>query len=161
MPGYTYRAKKYFSPSNLLTLHKAQIRSSLEYCSHIWGVAATTALSMLDAVQRRAIRLIAVLWCKASPSGTDTEKVLGSVGVEVNGERLKKVISELNGKNIEELISEGRKKLWSMPVGHAVQAAAAGGAAVAAEERQEAKKEEERKEKKEESDDNMGFGLSD
>nr|CAH7718262.1 unnamed protein product [Callosobruchus chinensis] len=41
------RARKYFSPSNLLTLHKAEIRPILKYCSHIWG-----------AVQRRAIRLI-------------------------------------------------------------------------------------------------------
>nr|CAH7745568.1 unnamed protein product [Callosobruchus chinensis] len=57
--GYLFRARKYFSPSNLLTLYKAQIRPSLEYCSHIWGAAAPTTLSILDAVQRRAIRLIA------------------------------------------------------------------------------------------------------
>nr|CAH7733046.1 unnamed protein product [Callosobruchus chinensis] len=55
--GYLFRARKYFSPSNLLTLYKAQIRPSLEYCSHIWGAAAPTTLSILDAVQRRAIRL--------------------------------------------------------------------------------------------------------
>nr|CAH7728074.1 unnamed protein product [Callosobruchus chinensis] len=35
--GYLFRARKYFSPSNLLTLYKAQIRPSLEYCSHIYG----------------------------------------------------------------------------------------------------------------------------
>nr|CAH7758112.1 unnamed protein product [Callosobruchus chinensis] len=29
-------ARKYFSPSNLLTLYKAQIRPSLEYCSYVW-----------------------------------------------------------------------------------------------------------------------------
>nr|CAH7718516.1 unnamed protein product [Callosobruchus chinensis] len=46
------------TPSNLLTLYKAQIRPSLEYCSHIWGAAAPATLSILDAVQRRAIRLI-------------------------------------------------------------------------------------------------------
>nr|CAH7767498.1 unnamed protein product [Callosobruchus chinensis] len=56
--GYLFRARKYFLPSNVLTLYKAQIRPSLEYCSHIWGAAAPTALSILDAVQRRAIRLI-------------------------------------------------------------------------------------------------------
>nr|CAH7762955.1 unnamed protein product [Callosobruchus chinensis] len=44
----------YFSPTNLLTLDKAQLRP----CSHIWGAAAPTTLSILDAVQRRAIRLI-------------------------------------------------------------------------------------------------------
>nr|CAH7712538.1 unnamed protein product [Callosobruchus chinensis] len=53
--GYLFRAKKYFSPSKLLTLYKAQMRPSLEYCSHIWGAAAPTTLSILDAVQRRAI----------------------------------------------------------------------------------------------------------
>nr|CAH7737887.1 unnamed protein product [Callosobruchus chinensis] len=37
---------------------KAQIRPSLEYCSRIWRAAAPTILSILDAVQRRAIRLI-------------------------------------------------------------------------------------------------------
>nr|CAH7765295.1 unnamed protein product [Callosobruchus chinensis] len=48
--GYLFKARKYFSPSNLVTLYKAQIRPSLEYCSHIWGAAAPTTLSILDAV---------------------------------------------------------------------------------------------------------------
>nr|CAH7712868.1 unnamed protein product [Callosobruchus chinensis] len=52
------RARKYFSPSNLLTLYKAHIRPSLQYCSHIWRAAAPTTLSILDAVQKRAIRVI-------------------------------------------------------------------------------------------------------
>nr|CAH7761862.1 unnamed protein product [Callosobruchus chinensis] len=56
--GYLFRARKYFSPSNLLTLYKAQIRPNLEFCSHIWGAAAPTTLAILDSVQRRAIRLI-------------------------------------------------------------------------------------------------------
>nr|CAH7759793.1 unnamed protein product [Callosobruchus chinensis] len=62
-PGYLFRARKYFSPS------KAQIRPSLEYCSHIWGAAAPTTLSILDAVQRRAIRLIGdpALTCHLQP----------------------------------------------------------------------------------------------
>nr|CAH7748116.1 unnamed protein product [Callosobruchus chinensis] len=67
--GYLFRARKYFLPSNLLTLHKAQVRPSLEYCSHIWGAAVPTALSILDAVQRRAIRLIGdpALTCYLQP----------------------------------------------------------------------------------------------
>nr|CAH7761314.1 unnamed protein product [Callosobruchus chinensis] len=61
--------RKYFSPSNLLTLYKAQIKPSLEYCSHIWGAGALTTLSILDAVQRRAIRLIGdpALTCHLQP----------------------------------------------------------------------------------------------
>nr|CAH7754339.1 unnamed protein product [Callosobruchus chinensis] len=67
--GYLFRARKYFSPSNLLTLYKAQIGPSLEYCSHIWRAAAPTTFSILDAVQRRAIRLIAdpALTCHLQP----------------------------------------------------------------------------------------------
>nr|CAH7753132.1 unnamed protein product [Callosobruchus chinensis] len=67
--GYLFRARKYFSPSNLLMLYKAQIRPSLEYCSHIWGAAAPTTLSILDAVQSRAIRLIGdpALTCHLQP----------------------------------------------------------------------------------------------
>nr|CAH7756976.1 unnamed protein product [Callosobruchus chinensis] len=66
--GYLFRARKYFSPSNLLTLYKAQIRRS-QYCSHIWRAAAFTTLSILDAVQRRAIRVIGdpALTCRLQP----------------------------------------------------------------------------------------------
>nr|CAH7751157.1 unnamed protein product [Callosobruchus chinensis] len=65
----TRKSRKYVSPSNLLTLYKAQIRPSLEYCSHIWGAAAPTTLSILDSVQRRAIRLIGdqALTCHLQP----------------------------------------------------------------------------------------------
>nr|CAH7746822.1 unnamed protein product [Callosobruchus chinensis] len=55
---YLSRARKFFSPSNFLTLYKTQIRPSLEHCSHIWVAAAPTTFSILDAVQRRAFRLI-------------------------------------------------------------------------------------------------------
>ena len=56
--GFLFRARKYFSPANLATLYKAQIRPGLEYCSHIYGTAAPTTLALLDSVQNRAIRLI-------------------------------------------------------------------------------------------------------
>nr|CAH7718244.1 unnamed protein product [Callosobruchus chinensis] len=61
--------RKYFPPSNLLTLYKAQIRLCLKYCSHIWAAAAPTTLSIIDAVQRRAIRLIGdpALSCHLQP----------------------------------------------------------------------------------------------
>nr|CAH7736706.1 unnamed protein product [Callosobruchus chinensis] len=55
--------------SVLLIIQPSQIRPSLEYCSHIWGAAATTTLSILDAVHRRAIRLIGdpALTCHLQP----------------------------------------------------------------------------------------------
>nr|CAH7759890.1 unnamed protein product [Callosobruchus chinensis] len=42
--GYLFRARKNFSPFNLLTLYKAQVRPILEYCSHIWEAAAPNYL---------------------------------------------------------------------------------------------------------------------
>lgn len=54
-----------------------------------------------------AAYLLAVLGGKASPSQNDIEKILSSVGIETDAEKLKKVISELNGKSIDELIASG------------------------------------------------------
>ncbi|MCV2423826.1 hypothetical protein LNV47_24905, partial [Paucibacter sp. DJ4R-1] len=77
-------------------------------------------------------------------------------GVDVDEERLDKLLSELDGKDVNALIAEGTSKLASVPSGGAVAAggapaAAAGGAAPA-----EEKKEEKKEEEKEESDDDMG-----
>ena len=56
--GFLFRAKKYFSSSNLYTLYVSQIRPCLEYCSNIWGAAPPTTLGILDAIERKAVRLI-------------------------------------------------------------------------------------------------------
>ncbi|EZA58716.1 hypothetical protein DMN91_008820 [Ooceraea biroi] len=109
-----------------------------------------------------AAYLLAVLGGKASPSQNDIEKILSSVGIETDAEKLKKVISELNGKSIDELIAQGKEKLSSMPVGGAAAAAAAApasGAAAPVEEKKEEKKP--AKEESESEDDDMGFGLFD
>jgi large subunit ribosomal protein LP2 len=106
-----------------------------------------------------AAYLLAVLGGNESPSNADIEKILSSVGVEVDSARVTKIIGELKGKSIEQLIAQGREKLSSMPVGGGAAAAApaAAGAAPAA---AEAKKEEKKKEEsEEEEDDDMGFGL--
>ncbi|XP_019621563.1 PREDICTED: 60S acidic ribosomal protein P2 [Branchiostoma belcheri] len=110
-----------------------------------------------------AAYLLAVLGGNANPSAGDIKKILGSVGIDADDERLNKVISELKGKDIEEVMAAGRGKLSSMPSGGGVAVAAggggaaAGGAAPAAEEKKEEKKEE----SEEESDEDMGFGLFD
>ncbi|XP_034272710.1 large ribosomal subunit protein P2 [Pantherophis guttatus] len=110
-----------------------------------------------------AAYLLAVLGGNESPSSKDLKKILDSVGIETDDERVNKVISELNGKNIEDVIAQGNSKLASMPAGGAVavssggSAAPAGGPAPAAAE----EKKEEKKEESEESDDDMGFGLFD
>ncbi|KAL9938454.1 hypothetical protein V8E36_003077 [Tilletia maclaganii] len=98
----------------------------------------------------------------ATPSADDITKLLASVDIEVESDRLEKLLSELEGKDIAEIIAEGQQKLASVPSGGgggggAAPAAAAGGAAAAEAPKEEEKKEEE----KEESDDDMGFGLFD
>ena len=56
--GFLSRARGYFSPSQLLTIYKSQIRPSLEYCSRAWGCDPKSSLNLLDRVQSKAIRLI-------------------------------------------------------------------------------------------------------
>lgn len=51
--------------------------------------------------------LLAVLGNKTDPSAADIEKILSSVGIEADKEKLTKVVSELKGKNVDELIAEG------------------------------------------------------
>ena len=53
--GFIFRTKRFFTPTQFLPLYKAQIRPCLKYCSHLWR---GTSLNTLDAIQRRALRLI-------------------------------------------------------------------------------------------------------
>ncbi|KAG9093470.1 60S acidic ribosomal protein P2 [Ceratobasidium sp. UAMH 11750] len=98
----------------------------------------------------------------ASPGADDIKKVLSAGGVDVDEDRLGKLLGELEGKDVNALIAEGSSKLASVPSGGGAvasggaPAAAAGGAAPA-----EEKKEEKKEEEKEESDEDMGFGLFD
>ncbi|XP_017872940.1 PREDICTED: 60S acidic ribosomal protein P2 [Drosophila arizonae] len=108
-----------------------------------------------------AAYLLAVLGGQDNPANADLEKILSSVGIEADAERLTRVIKELKGKSIDDLIKEGREKLSSMPVGGSCAAAApAAGAPTAAAggDKKEAKKEE-KKEDSESEDDDMGFAL--
>ena len=56
--GFLSRARGYFSPSQLLTIYKSQIRPSLEYCSRVWGGAPRSSLHLLEKVRSKAIHLI-------------------------------------------------------------------------------------------------------
>ncbi|EPX75042.1 60S acidic ribosomal protein P2B subunit [Schizosaccharomyces octosporus yFS286] len=105
-----------------------------------------------------AAYLLLTVGGKQSPSASDVESVLSTVGIEAEKERVESLLRELDGKNLEELISAGNEKLATVPSGGAASAApaAVGDAAPAAE---EAKKEEAKQE--EESDEDMGFGLFD
>jgi len=110
-----------------------------------------------------AAYLLAVLGGNASPSESDVNKILSSVGIDVDDGNVKKIIGELKGKNLEELMAEGRKKLSSMPAAGPAPAAsvgtpAAGAPAKEAEKQKEAPKP---KEEEPEEDEDMGFGLFD
>ena len=54
-----------------------------------------------------AAYLLAALGGNESPSAENIEKILSSVGIEADGEKLKKVIAELKGKDLQTLIAEG------------------------------------------------------
>ncbi|XP_050236845.1 60S acidic ribosomal protein P2A-like [Mercurialis annua] len=107
--------------------------------------------------------LLAVLGGNNSPTADDLKKILGSVGIDADEDRIELLLSQVKGKDVTELIASGREKLASVPSGGGVAMAtsaapaAGGGAAAPA---AEAKKEE-KVEEKEESDDDMGFSLFD
>jgi large subunit ribosomal protein LP2 len=108
-----------------------------------------------------AAYLLANLGGNESPKAKDISKILESVGIEADNDRLNTLLKELEGKSIDDLIAQGSSKLASMPSGGAAApaggaAAPAGGAAAAA-----PKEEKKKEEVKEESDDDMGFGLFD
>nr|AEE99001.1 acidic ribosomal protein P2 [Euplotes octocarinatus] len=81
-----------------------------------------------------------VLGGKETPSASDVETVLKSVGVEPEKERIDTLIKTLEGKKLHELIAAGSTKLSTLSVGGGSGAAVAGGAA--AEEKAEEKEEE-------------------
>jgi Ribosomal protein L12E/L44/L45/RPP1/RPP2 len=54
-----------------------------------------------------AAYLLAALGGKENPAQGDVEKILSSVGIESDAEKLKIVLKELNGKNLEEIIAAG------------------------------------------------------
>merc|ERR1712089_53689 len=94
-------------------------------------------------------------------TAANIEKILSSVGVEADKEKLNVVVNACKGKTTEDLIAQGAPLLASIGGGGgaaapAAAAASSGDAAPAA----EAKKEE-KKEESEEEDDDMGFGLFD
>ena len=56
--GLLRRVAPYLLPTQRAMIYKAIIRSKMEYVSSAWFGATPTSLSQLDAVQRRAIRII-------------------------------------------------------------------------------------------------------
>ena len=86
-----------------------------------------------------AAYLLLVAGGNSSPTADDITTLLGTVGITVDEDRLKQLISELDGKDINEIIESGKDKLLAGGFGGgggAVAAApAAGGSAPAAAEK--------------------------
>ena len=56
--GILAKVRQYFTPEQLLKLYQAQVRSCMEYCSHLWDGSARYQLDALEAIERRARRII-------------------------------------------------------------------------------------------------------
>ena len=52
------RSMKFLSPEVALYLYKSTTRSCLEYCFHVWAVAPSCYLEMLDKLQKRICRTV-------------------------------------------------------------------------------------------------------
>jgi len=59
-----------------------------------------------------AAYLLAALGGNTNPSAKDLEKIIGSVGIESENDKVSKILSELKGKDLEELIKEGNQRNW-------------------------------------------------
>lgn len=55
-----------------------------------------------------AAYLLATLGGSKNPTESDIEKILGSVGIEAESDKMKAVVSELKGKDLEALIAAGK-----------------------------------------------------
>jgi len=62
-----------------------------------------------------AAYLLASLGGNTAPTSDSIVKILSSVGIEAESDKLEKVIAELSGKDLKTLIAEGHTKLASMP----------------------------------------------
>lgn len=54
-----------------------------------------------------AAYLLAALGGKDAPTTSDIEKILSSVGIECDSEKLKLVVNQMKGKSVDELITQG------------------------------------------------------
>merc|ERR1711879_688460 len=76
-----------------------------------WTLRSTLNMRIIAAY------LLAVLGGNSSPSGSDIKKILESVGVEAEDEKIELLVGELSGKDVFQVIEEGKKKLGAVPVG--------------------------------------------
>ena len=83
-------------------------------------------LILHQSVKLGSILLQAVLGGNSSPSADDINKILSSVGIEADSDRVEGLLKELEGKDITEVIASGVSKLASVPAGGGAVAASGG-----------------------------------
>jgi len=112
-----------------------------------------------------AAYLLATLGGNSKPDVSAVQKILKSVGANVEDSQVEKLLKELEGKNINEVLETGKKQLASVPSTGASSSTGKQDAGKK-EEKKEVKKEEKKVEKKEEkkkseeeSGGDIGFGL--
>jgi ribosomal protein L12E/L44/L45/RPP1/RPP2 len=97
-------------------------------------------------MKHMAAYLLLALGGNKSPSADEVKKILGTVGIETEDERLDQLMSELEGKDLSELLTSGKSllaKFGSGGGGGSSAAATAGDAAAPEEAKVEEKEEEE------------------
>jgi large subunit ribosomal protein LP2 len=106
-----------------------------------------------------AAYLLATLGGNSSPSASDVQKILKSVGASAEDDRVNALLGELSGKTLEEVMKAGKAKLATVPTGGA-SGAVSSGASSGSSAKVEGKKEEKKEEKQaSESAGEVGFGL--
>ncbi|RVE49051.1 hypothetical protein evm_006297 [Chilo suppressalis] len=80
--GILSKVRRYFKPEQLLTLYQAQVRSCMEYCSHLWDGSAKYQLEALEAIEKRAIKLIGNdALCRAKLQSLEHRRKVASLSV--------------------------------------------------------------------------------
>ena len=94
-----------------------------------------------------AAYLLCQLGGNSKPSEADVNKILSSVGIEADSDKLGKLLSSLEGKDLVEVLAAGKAKMATMPSGGGGGGGGGGGAAAPPAE--------------EEEEEEMGFDLFD
>ena len=64
-----------------------------------------------------AAYLLCQLGGNSKPSEADVNKILSSVGIEADSDKLGKLLSSLEGKDLVEVLAAGKAKMATMPSG--------------------------------------------
>lgn len=104
-----------------------------------------------------AAYLLAVLGGNENPNAENLNKILNSVGIQTDNEKVEKLLKELNGKNVYDVISTGLQKLTTVPTTGISTTTTSNSSSSSKESKVEEKKEEKKKEEPKEESDEVNF----